>query len=71
LGKYQAGLLPTSRLVPLIRTFIESRPFGVHGRNAAIVTGIALLLSVTAVAAACWPARRASKVNPLEALRYE
>jgi ABC-type antimicrobial peptide transport system permease subunit len=50
---------------------IESRLFGVHGKDAAIVTGIALLLSATAVAAAYWPARRASKVNPLEALRYE
>ena len=50
---------------------IESRLFGVHGKDAVIVTGIALLLSVTAVAAAYWPARRASKVNPLEALRYE
>jgi ABC-type lipoprotein release transport system permease subunit len=50
---------------------IESRLFGVHGKDAAIVAGIALLLSVTAVAAAYWPARRASKVNPLEALRYE
>ena len=50
---------------------IESRLFGVHGKDAAIVSGITLLLSVTAVAAAYWPARRASKVNPLEALRYE
>jgi putative ABC transport system permease protein len=50
---------------------IESRLFGVHGKDAAIVSGIALLLSATAVAAAYWPARRASKVNPLEALRYE
>jgi ABC-type antimicrobial peptide transport system permease subunit len=50
---------------------IESRLFGVNGKDAAIVTGVALLLSFTAVAAAYWPARRASKVNPLEALRYE
>jgi ABC-type antimicrobial peptide transport system permease subunit len=50
---------------------IESRLFGVHGRDAAIVTAAAVLLSLTATAAAYWPARRASKVNPLEALRYE
>jgi predicted permease len=50
---------------------IESRLFGVHGKDATTVIGIALLLSVTAVAAAYWPARHASKVNPLEALRYE
>jgi predicted permease len=50
---------------------VESRLFGVHGTDAAIVAGAALLLSFTAVAAAYWPARRASKVNPLEALHYE
>ncbi|MGA2116623.1 MAG: ABC transporter permease [Bryobacteraceae bacterium] len=50
---------------------VESRLFGVHGTDAAIVAGAALLLSLTAAAAAYWPARRASKVNPLEALRYE
>ena len=37
---------------------IESRLFGVHGKDAAIVAGIALLLSATAVAAAYWPARK-------------
>jgi predicted permease len=52
-------------------SLIESRLFGVHGKDAAVVTCIALLLSATAVAAAYWPARRASKVNPLDALRYE
>jgi ABC-type antimicrobial peptide transport system permease subunit len=50
---------------------IESRLFGVHGRDAATVTAAAVLLSLTATIAAYWPARRASKVNPLAALRYE
>ncbi len=50
---------------------IESRLFGVHGRDATIVCGATLLLALTAALAAWWPARRAARVNPLDALRYE
>ena len=50
---------------------IESRLFGVHGRDATIVFGATLLLALTAAVAAWWPARRAARVNPLDALRYE
>jgi len=50
---------------------IESRLFGVHGKDAGIIAAAAFLLSLTAAVAAWWPARRAARVNPLDALRYE
>ena len=49
----------------------ESRLFGVRGRDAAVIAVATLLLTLTAVAAAWWPARRASRIDPLDALRYE
>jgi putative ABC transport system permease protein len=50
---------------------IESRLFGVQAKDATVVGGAALLLGLTAAVAAYWPARRASRVDPLDALRYE
>ena len=50
---------------------IESRLFGVHGKDMTVIAGASLLLGLTAAAAAYWPARRASRVSPLVALRYE
>jgi predicted permease len=50
---------------------IESRLFGVHAKDVTILAAATFLLSLTAAAAAYWPARRASKVDPLSALRSE
>jgi putative ABC transport system permease protein len=50
---------------------IESRLFGVYGKDITVVAGASLVLALTAAAAAYWPARRASRVSPLVALRYE
>jgi predicted permease len=49
----------------------ESQLYGVKAYDAAVVAGAVLALAATAVAAAYLPARRASRVNPLDALRYE
>ncbi|MGH9665193.1 MAG: hypothetical protein ACRD9L_12280, partial [Bryobacteraceae bacterium] len=50
---------------------IQSRLFGVQAKDMTILAGATLLLALTAVAAAYWPARRASRVDPLHALRHE
>ncbi len=50
---------------------VESRLFGVKGRDVTVVAAATLLLALTAAVAAWWPARRASRVDPLDALRYE
>ena len=50
---------------------IESRLFGVRAKDLTILVSATFLLFLTAAAAAYWPARRASKVDPLDALRRD
>jgi len=50
---------------------IESRLFGVPAKDPSLLITATLLLSLTAAAAAYWPARRASQVDPQTALRCE
>jgi putative ABC transport system permease protein len=41
------------------------------GRDALVLASIALLMITVAVVACIWPARRATRLNPVVALRYE
>ncbi len=51
--------------------FIASFLFGVPARDPMVFVGIPALLAVVALVAVWFPARRASRVEPVIALRYE
>lgn len=48
-----------------------SRLFGVKPNDVTVIAGTAILLAATAAVAAFLPAQKASRVNPLDALRHE
>jgi putative ABC transport system permease protein len=63
-------LLGASGALVLTR-FLSSVLFGVSATDPEIYLSAVAILLLVAVAACFWPARRASAVQPLEALRYE
>jgi ABC-type antimicrobial peptide transport system permease subunit len=55
----------------MLGKFVESQLYGVHGRDIATIAGAALLIALVAGLAGFGPGRRAVRIQPMEALRWE
>jgi ABC-type antimicrobial peptide transport system permease subunit len=58
-------------VVSMLTRFISAMLYDVSPTDPASLAGIALLLSAVVILASYIPARRATRIDPMEALRYE
>ncbi len=66
-----AGVLAGIPLALALAKFVESQLFGLKGRDPVTLTLALVALSLVALGAGYIPALRASRIDPLRALRYE
>jgi predicted permease len=66
-----AGLAIGLPSVWVLGRFVESQLFGVRPMDAATIGAASVLVAVVALGASALPARRATAITPMEALRYE
>lgn len=66
-----SGLVTGVPAALVLARYTKSQLFGVEAFDAVVVVGAVFALAVTAAAAGYVPARRASRVSPMDALRYE
>jgi putative ABC transport system permease protein len=62
-----AGIAAALALTRLLSTFL----FGVKEKDPAVFITVAIVLSLVSLLAVWLPARRATRIDPLIALRYE
>lgn len=52
-------------------SYLASQLYGVSPRDPIVLSSIALIVTLAALAASYWPARRAANIEPVRALRWE
>jgi ABC-type antimicrobial peptide transport system permease subunit len=66
-----AGIAAALPVTLLLTRALRSQLYGVSSNDPLIICAVTLLLAAVATIAALLPARRATKVDPMVALRYE
>jgi predicted permease len=66
-----AGLLAAAALAAVFGRVLSSLLYEVDGRDPLTIAAVAALLGLVSLAACLIPARRASRLDPLDALRYQ